>query len=97
MAGKVSKTATAATKQKASNVAGYCACGGEQQWSLEPESPWAAGAYRLRIETRIEDLAGNNIGKAFEVELNAPTPRRTEPGVVKLPFELPEPRALRRE
>ena len=60
----------------------------ERVWIFLPVQSWSSGAYTLVVETTIEDLAGNNIGKPFEVELNAPTPRRTEPGVVKLPFEL---------
>jgi hypothetical protein len=41
----------------------------ECQWSLTPEKPWSAGSYRIVAQTAIEDLAGNNIGKPFEVDL----------------------------
>lgn len=36
---------------------------------LTPEQPWRAGKHRLLVQTTIEDLAGNNIGKPFEVDL----------------------------
>lgn len=43
--------------------------GNEQRWIFMPAQPWSAGAHRLTIQTTIEDLAGNNIGKAFDVDL----------------------------
>ena len=42
---------------------------GERMWSFAPDGSWGAGAYQLRVVTTIEDLAGNQIGKAFEVDL----------------------------
>lgn len=48
----------------------------EQRWMLTPEEPWAAGAYSLRIEHELEDLAGNRPGQTFEhrggIELDEP-------------------------
>jgi hypothetical protein len=41
----------------------------ELQWSFVPETPWKPGSYRIVIDTALEDLAGNNIGKPFEVDL----------------------------
>jgi hypothetical protein len=38
-------------------------------WTFVPKQPWGAGRYRLFVPTIIEDLAGNNIGKAFDVDL----------------------------
>jgi len=40
------------------------------------------------VETTIEDLAGNNIGKPFEVDLFDGVSKRLERKTVKLPFEL---------
>jgi hypothetical protein len=34
-----------------------------------PGEPWKAGPYHLVVQNTIEDLAGNNIGKPFEVDL----------------------------
>lgn len=49
----------------------------EGSWHFVPSQPWKPGAYRLRVQNIIEDLAGNNIGKPFEVDLaegNRPRP-----------------------
>ena len=31
--------------------------------------PWAAGAYRLVVDTSLEDLAGNKIGQPFDIDV----------------------------
>jgi len=41
----------------------------ETQWRFRPEAAWEAGEYWLRIEKILEDLAGNSIGKPFEVDV----------------------------
>ncbi|TDI35822.1 MAG: hypothetical protein E2P02_27095 [Acidobacteria bacterium] len=41
----------------------------ETRWSLIPEKPWQAGTYHLIALTILEDLAGNQIGKPFEVDV----------------------------
>ena len=41
----------------------------ERKWSFVPVEPWTAGTYQLEVPAILEDLAGNNVGKAFEVEL----------------------------
>ena len=41
----------------------------ERSWSFTPEHSWEKGNHHLRVVTTIEDLAGNQIGKAFEVDL----------------------------
>jgi hypothetical protein len=47
-----------------------------RRWSLTPAEPWREGGYTLQIETRLEDLAGNRIGRAFDVDtIAAPQPR----------------------
>jgi len=41
----------------------------ETIWSFTPDQPWKSGIHRLTVQNTIEDLAGNNIGKPFEVDL----------------------------
>jgi hypothetical protein len=41
----------------------------EKKWLFEPDQPWNLGQYELLVQSTIEDLAGNNIGKPFEVDL----------------------------
>jgi hypothetical protein len=40
------------------------------------------------VQTTIEDLAGNNIGKPFEVDVVETTQARLTKDFVKLPFEI---------
>lgn len=58
----------------------------ERRWLFIPDSPWTSGKYALTVQTHIEDLAGNNIGKPFEVDLFEGVQRRLTNAVVKLPF-----------
>ena len=49
---------------------------GETVWSMIPgEEPWKPGEYRLVIGTELEDLAGNGVGRPFEVDLVEPISR----------------------
>jgi hypothetical protein len=68
-------------------VAGAAAVGsGETSWSFAPEAPWRAGAHALVIDTVIEDLAGNNVGKRFEVDLFEKVEREPRRDFVRVPF-----------
>lgn len=60
----------------------------ERRWSFRPEANWRAGNYFLVVQTTIEDLAGNNIGKPFEVDLFDQVQRRPVSESVKLGFEV---------
>lgn len=44
----------------------------ETQWRFTPQSPWSAGVHRVRIGWELEDLAGNNLLRRFEVNLEQP-------------------------
>ena len=35
-----------------------------------PAEPWRPGEYQLLVDTVLEDLAGNHIGRPFDVDLN---------------------------
>lgn len=41
---------------------------GEQTWSFAPSSAWQPGQHNLFALAMLEDLAGNRVGRAFEVE-----------------------------
>lgn len=58
----------------------------ERRWTFKPTAPWRAGEYKIVIQTTIEDLAGNNIGKPFEVDLVEPVQKRITSETVSLPF-----------
>jgi hypothetical protein len=40
----------------------------ETRWRFTPREPWRAGTYHLLALDILEDLAGNQIGRAFEVD-----------------------------
>jgi len=49
---------------------------GEQDWRFQPSQPWKSGDYNLVIDMTLEDLAGNRIGRPFDVDtLDNPTER----------------------
>jgi hypothetical protein len=50
-----------------------------------PNDRWAAGIHKLIVPTIIEDLAGNNIGKPFDLD-TAEDPRPMTNEVVKVSF-----------
>jgi hypothetical protein len=60
----------------------------ETRWHFTPEGPWAAGSYDLVAETTLEDLAGNSIGRPFEVDIFHPLERRTQTKTVKVSFQV---------
>lgn len=58
----------------------------ETCWRFTPATPWQAGSYNLVADTRLEDLAGNNIARPFEVDELRPIGRDTKSETVRLPF-----------
>ena len=75
------------TREDGTPVAGTAALAdAERRWSFTPARPWQRGAHQLIVPGTLEDLAGNNVGKAFEEELLGPGTRRELGKTVKLPF-----------
>ncbi len=64
---------------------------GEQVWNYVPNQPWSAGEYQLVAETTLEDLAGNAIGRAFDVDTFGPIKERIESETVSRSFVIPKP------
>jgi hypothetical protein len=60
----------------------------ETKWSFEPEQPWKAGRYEILVQSTIEDLAGNNIGKPFEVDLEQSDRPRDPARTISIPFQV---------
>jgi hypothetical protein len=58
----------------------------ETRWTFTPAQPWAAGDYRLVADTRLEDLAGNGIGRPFEVDVLHPVEDGVKAEVVRIAF-----------
>ena len=60
----------------------------ERRWSFTPASPWRGGTYRLVAQTTLEDLAGNSIGRPFEVDVFQSVRRRVEVDIATVSFEV---------
>jgi hypothetical protein len=61
---------------------------GETQWSFTPYQPWQAGDYNLLALSILEDRAGNQIGRAFEVDNFETVDKGPDPRTVTLPFRV---------
>lgn len=72
-------------KRLAGNVA---VASGETVWRFTPEAAWRDGEYQLVADTRLEDLAGNSIGRPFEVDILRPVERVVKEQTVQVPFRI---------
>jgi hypothetical protein len=71
------------------NLAGSVKVGGEEtEWRFTPQQPWIQGEYRIVIHTTLEDLAGNHINRAFDVDTFDPITRKVERETVSLPLRI---------
>jgi hypothetical protein len=62
----------------------------ETRWRFVPEKPWQGGDYQIIVSTTLEDLAGNKIGRLFDVDLDrfeSVTQRVAQP-TISLPFRI---------
>lgn len=60
----------------------------ETRWEFTPEGNWAAGEHQLVVDTRLEDVCGNRVGKPFEVDEFHPVEREMKAEKVTLPFRV---------
>lgn len=60
----------------------------ETEWRFTPDRPWKAGAYQLVADTTLEDLAGNRIGREFDVDTFERVSDHIERKTVSLPFRI---------
>ena len=65
----------------------------ERQWMFTPSDPWVAGVYELRVETILEDVAGNTLRSPFDVDLQtAPSSEiREAEEFARVQFEVKNP------
>lgn len=64
---------------------------GERRWLFTPETAWRAGVYEVLALSILEDVAGNQIGRAFEVDNFDTVDKSPDPKTVLLPFRIPPP------
>lgn len=62
--------------------------GGERVVTFAPAVPWARGDYRLVVDTRLEDVCGNRVGRPFEVDVFRPVQRMVTAETVERPFAI---------
>ena len=60
----------------------------ETRWTFTPEEPWRAGSYALLALDILEDVAGNQIGRAFEVSNSAAVDKGPTAKTITLPFNV---------
>ena len=59
----------------------------ETEWQFQPALPWKVGSYRLYVNTRLEDPAGNNLNGLFDHKMG--TLKYNREGVIEMiPFEI---------
>jgi hypothetical protein len=62
----------------------------ETEWRFIPSHPWKSGEYRLVVDTALEDLAGNRIGQAFDVDIFENVSEHLTSKTISIPFRIPE-------
>jgi hypothetical protein len=60
----------------------------ERRWEFRPQQPWAAADYSLVVDTTLEDSAGNNLARPFEVDVFGTAAKQIAPEYVRLPFSI---------
>ena len=58
----------------------------ETRWTFTPSESWRAGSYALLALDILEDVAGNQIGRAFEVDNFESVDKGPNPQTVTIPF-----------
>jgi len=58
----------------------------ETRWRFKPNESWSAGGYQIVVDTALEDLAGNSIGRAFDTDTSAMQPAPATGDTVSIPF-----------
>jgi hypothetical protein len=61
---------------------------GETEWRFTPRDPWRAGTYQLLALDILEDVAGNQIGRAFEVDNFDTVDKSPNPRSITIPFSV---------
>jgi len=61
---------------------------GDRAWRFEPSSPWKAGRHTLRVDARLEDVAGNSVRRVFDRDLDLPEDEPLDIDHVNVPFTI---------
>jgi len=70
-------------------VEGTVTVGGQEtEWRFVPSHPWKAGEYSVAVDTALEDLAGNRIGRPFDVDTFEKVSEHLSRKTISLPFRI---------
>ncbi|HIG30937.1 MAG TPA: hypothetical protein EYQ50_25305 [Verrucomicrobiales bacterium] len=61
---------------------------GETLLKFLPETHWKKGSYKLIIDKDLEDLAGNSVGRPFEVDIFNQVEKQVELKFMEIPFDI---------
>lgn len=61
---------------------------GETEWRFRPDTPWKESQYRFTVNTTLEDLAGNRVGRAFDVDKFEEVTGQIQTETVSIPFRV---------
>ena len=61
---------------------------GETEWRFTPDAPWKAGSHEMIVETSLEDVAGNRVGRPFDVDTFREVTKQIETPTVSVPFRI---------
>ena len=59
----------------------------ETRFRFTPNAPWSPGRHAVRVDGVVEDLAGNRLGKVFDVDTSDPLQSDTAARVEEIAFE----------
>jgi len=60
----------------------------DRRWTFTPTEPWQPGSYSIEVDTELEDLAGNNLRRPFDVMPGDSPSRGNEQSRVRLAFTI---------
>lgn len=58
----------------------------EREWRFTPDEPWPRRELALKVDTTLEDLAGNKVGRPFDVDTFDRVTRRVDRDVLSIPL-----------
>jgi hypothetical protein len=59
----------------------------ERRWAFAPREPWRRAPHAVHVDTELEDLAGNNLRRLFDVAAGDTSAIGVSAVVVRLPFQ----------
>jgi hypothetical protein len=60
----------------------------EREWRFTPDQPWRAGEHKIEIDTALEDISGNGVGRPFDIDVFERVTKTIERKTVSLPFRV---------